>query len=63
VDILRVGGPGECVRRELARDPFELPHEERGLVRVHDPLPAQHARVSDAPAHVVRRDASIEIER
>ena len=63
VDVLRAGGPRERARGDLARDGAELSHEDRRLFGGHDPLPAEHARVSDAAADVVRGNALVELER
>ena len=63
VDVLRVGGPRERPRGDLARNGAQLAHENSGLLLGHDPLPPEHARVSDAAPDVMRRDALVELER
>ena len=63
VHILGVRRPGERPRRDLGGDALELLHQ-RGRVLCRDhALTTEHLRVRDAPAHVVRREALVELER
>ena len=63
VHILGVRRPGERPRRDLGGDALELVHQSGRFVFREDVLTAEHVRVRDAPAHVVRREALVELER
>src|SRR5690349_18574456 len=61
--VLGVGPPGERAGAEILGDLFEGTDDRGRLRRGDDPLPPEHPRVGDAPAHVVQRDALVELER
>ena len=63
VHVLRVRGPRERARAQLLRDRLQSRDERACILVRQDLLAAEHARVRDAPAHVVQRDALVELER
>src|SRR5258708_12538300 len=61
--VLRVAGPRERAGPELIGDRLETGDERGRVLCRKDLLPAEHPRVGDASAHVVERDALVELER
>src|SRR5258706_11506877 len=61
VHVLERGVEREAAALELLRDLLEPLHELLGLARLENPLAAQHARVSDAAAHVLAEQRAVDV--
>src|SRR5258706_2690481 len=58
---LEGGVEREAAALELLRDLLEPLHELLGLARLENPVAAQHARVSDAAAHVLAEQRAVDV--
>ena len=63
VDVLRVGGPDVRPGLDLCGDVPKGGGDLFRLFTTDDLLASEHARVRDAAAHIVQRDALVELER